>query len=326
MKRTIITGATGFVGANLARRLISQGHEVHLLLRPGHTSWRINEIKKDVELHPIDLKDIGALEALIKSIRPEWIFHLAAHGAYSWQTDVRQMVETNITGTINLVHACLKAGFESFVNTGSSSEYGFKAFAPAESEPLEPNSDYAVTKASATLFCRHMAQKHKVNLSTLRLYSVYGPYEEPRRLVPALIRLGLEGRLPPLASPTAAHDFVYVGDVCDAYLLAATQSSAESGAIYNVGTGQQTTLREAVEVARRLLSLRGEPVWNSMPDREWDTTHWAANSEKIQRELGWHTRHTFEQGFARTLDWFRNHTGMQELYKHLSLPTGAKPS
>lgn len=323
MTRSIITGATGFVGANLARRLLVEGHEVHLLVRPSRASWRIADIASEVELHEVDLADKDSLDRIVHSIRPERIFHLAAHGAYASQADEYRMVETNIVGTINLMNACLKAGFESFVNTGTSSEYGFKSSAPSETDSLEPNSSYAVTKASATLFCRHTAQKHRVNLSTLRLYSVYGPYEEPARLMPALILRGLRGELPPLVNPEAAHDFVYVDDVCDAYLLAAAQSSDEYGAIYNVGTGKQFTLREVVEVARSLMAIPFEPEWNSMPGRDWDTASWVANNEKIRRELGWRPRHTFEQGFTGMLDWFRGNPEIQELYIQLLKQAGA---
>jgi nucleoside-diphosphate-sugar epimerase len=130
-------------------------------------------------MHTGDFADAEGLMRLVGTIRPEWIFHLAAHGAYATQTNLSQMVQTNIVGTINLVEACLRSGFEAFVNTGSSSEYGFKDDAPTETTWLEPNSHYAVTKAAATLFCRYTAQSHDVHLPTLRLYSVYGPYEEP---------------------------------------------------------------------------------------------------------------------------------------------------
>jgi nucleoside-diphosphate-sugar epimerase len=317
MKRSIVTGGTGFVGANLARRLIKEGREVHLLVRPRHAPWRIAEIKRDVELHEVDLSDGDAVERVVSAIRPEWIFHLAAYGAYSSQRDTRRMVETNIVGTMNLLNSCLKTGFGAFVNTGTSSEYGFKSHAPSEEELLEPNSDYAVTKASATLLCRHTAQKHRANISTLRLYSVYGAYEEPTRLIPALVLSGLEGGWPPLADPETAHDFVYVEDVCDAYLLAATHAGHEHGAVYNVGTAEQTSLREVVEAARRVLAIKAEPAWNSMPGRSWDTRHWAANNEKIRKELGWQPRHTFEQGFRRTTEWFRDRPEFLELYKRL---------
>src|SRR5207237_854558 len=141
---------------------------------------------------------------------------------YSSQTDLSQMVRTNFTSTINLVESCLKTGFEVFVNTGSSSEYGFKNHAPSEDEAIEPNSDYAVSKAVATLYCRHKARQKNVHIPTLRLYSIYGPYEEPTRLMPALLIRGLSGELPPLVNPDIARDYVYTEDAVDAFLLAAT--------------------------------------------------------------------------------------------------------
>ena len=306
MKRIILTGASGFVGANLARRLLHDGHELHLFLRRNHHLWRIAAIQNDVQLHETDLSDEESLVRIVESIRPEWIFHLAAYGAYSTQTDLRRMVWTNILGTMNLVQACLKTGFEAFVNTGSSSEYGFKDHAPAEDESLEPNSPYAVTKASATLFCRHIARSRQVHLPTLRLYSIYGPYEEPSRLIPTLIVHGLNCKLPPLVSPETARDFVYVDDVVEAYLLAATQSSFEEyGAVYNVGSGIQTTLREVVEVARRVMNIEDEPEWGSMPARQWDTQVWISDSSKIRNALGWQPRFTLEQGLRATINWLK---------------------
>lgn len=314
MKRVLLTGATGFVGANLARRLLDDGHEVHLLVRPVHSGWRIEDVREHVRLHEASLEDSESLARIVSRIRPDWIFHLAAHGAYPSQTDVREMVSTNITGTMNLVEACLKTGFEAFVNTGSSSEYGFKDHAPSEEERLEPNSDYGVTKASATLFCRHTAQKHGVHLPTLRLYSVYGPYEEPTRLLPSLIVKGLSGKLPPLVSPDIARDYVYVDDVSDAYLLAATRPAEELGAIYNVGTGRQTSLSEVVLVARHALNIEAEPQWGSMPERQWDTNVWVADSRKIQETLGWRPQHSFEQGFLKMLGWFRGNPALWNIY------------
>ena len=251
-KRVIITGATGFVGANLARRLLRDGHELHLLVRRNYTTWRIETIRFDVQIHEIDLNDSDKLTNLVIQIHPDRIFHLAAYGAYSSQNDYRKMIQTNFMETANLVEACLKTDFEAFINTGSSSEYGFKDHAPDETEWLEPNSYYAVTKASASLFCRYVAQSQGLNIITLRLYSVYGPREEPTRLIPTLVMRGLQGKLPPLVSPDVCRDFVYVDDVCRAYLMAAASDKAERGAIYNVGTGVLTSMKEVVEAAKSL--------------------------------------------------------------------------
>jgi nucleoside-diphosphate-sugar epimerase len=303
MKRVMLTGGTGFVGANLTRRLLQEGHEIHLLVRPNYTQWRIQDIQTDIHLHKVALNDEEQLTSCVKKIRPDWVFHLAVHGAYPFQTELRQIVQTNIIGTINLVEACLNVGFETFVNTGSSSEYGYKDHAPSESAWLEPNSYYAVTKSSATLFCRYTAQSRGCHIPTLRLYSVYGPYEEPTRLMPTLIQQGLQGKLPPLVSPEVARDYVYVGDVVEAYLLAAAQPCQEPGGIYNVGTGIQTSLREVVDVVRRVMGITIEPEWGVMPNRQWDTNVWVADNRKIRSELGWQPRYTFEQGFRLMLNW-----------------------
>ena len=313
MKRAIITGATGFVGANLAWRLLRDGHEVHLLIRPACDRWRIEAIGRDAAFHSADLHDPAAVADAVAGIRPEWVFHLAAYGAYSFQNDREEMVRTNVQGTLNLLEACLKTGFEAFVNTGSSSEYGFKDHAPKETEPVEPNSDYAVTKAGATYFCGQMARRHDVRVPTLRLYSVYGPYEEPTRLMPMLIVRGLHDELPPLVGPELAHDYVAVEDVCNAYLLAAR--SGGNDAVYNVGTGVQTTMRRAVEVARKVLNIKAEPKWGSMPNRSWDTAVWVSDPEKIQKELGWKPQTAFEEGFRRMADWLRSDPEMLKRYE-----------
>ncbi len=315
MKRVIVTGATGFVGANLARRLLQEGHEVHLLVRQGFAPWRIEAIRADVSLHEVDLGDRESLLPVIDEIRPDWVFHLATHGAYSSQNDLSQIVRTNILGTVNLVEACLKSGFEAFVNTGSSSEYGFKDHAPSEKEWLEPNSYYAVGKASATLFCRHTAQSRGVLLPTLRLYSVYGPYEEPARLMPALIVRGLRGELPPLVNPDVARDYVYVDDICEAYLLAATRTGQEPGAVYNLGTGVQTSLGEVVSTARRLMNITAEPQWGAMPNRQWDTSVWVADHRKALDELGWRPEFTFERGLGRMHGWFLENPELLRFYE-----------
>jgi dolichol-phosphate mannosyltransferase len=303
MKRALLTGGTGFVGANLARRLLRDGHEVHLLVRPGHRPWRLAGLTGRVHLHAADLADA---DAVVRAVRPQWVFHLAAHGAYPEQTDFRQMVRTNVAGTVALVEACLRTGFEAFVHAGSSSEYGFKDHAPGEDEAPEPNSHYAVTKAAATHYCSHVAHSQRVPLVTLRLYSVYGPFEEPTRLIPTLIRHGLRGELPPLVNPEICRDFVYVEDVCEAFILAA-RGAREPGTVYNVGSGVQVRLREVVDLARRLLNVRNEPRWGSMPNRAWDTTVWVADARRIRRELGWQPRYTLADGLRLTVEWVRSH-------------------
>ena len=152
-------------------------------------------------------------------------------------------------------------------------------------------------------------------MPTLRLYSVYGPYEEPSRLMPTLIVHALAGKLPRLADPETTRDYVYVDDVCEAYLMAATRTSDDFGAIYNVGTGTQISLRELVERVSRTLDVVAEPRWGSMPGRSWDTRVWVAQTRKIRSELGWRPRHTVDQGIRETVRWFQSHPQALHWYR-----------
>ncbi len=307
IKTVLITGGTGFVGANLVRQLVKDGHRVHLFVRPGYQDWRLREVLPDLQLHTLDLLDHQTLRREVGIIKPEWIFHLAAYGAYSWQDGLGQAIETNFLATVRLVEACRATAFEVFINTGSSSEYGLKSHPASEDDLLEPNSYYALTKASASMFCRYTAQRFNLPIYTLRLYSVFGPYEEPGRLIPKLIVKGLQGQLPALADPDIARDFIFADDVTRAYLwLANAPGTPEPGQVYNVGSGRQTTLRELVETTREIFQIDSEPVWGSMQNRAWDTNIWVANNAKL-RAAGWSPENDFRTGYLKTIDWFKQH-------------------
>jgi dolichol-phosphate mannosyltransferase len=301
--RSLVTGAAGFIGAALARRLIARGDAVTLVAGPGSDPWRLEQLRDDAAVTEVDLRDADAVARTLQEAAPELVFHLAAHGAYSWQRSLPRMIETNVAGFANVAEAALDAGARAIVAAGSSSEYGLKDHAPPEHELPEPNSAYAVTKASATLLGGWLARQRDAAITTLRLYSAYGPWEEPRRLMPALVAAGLDRRLPPLADPAIARDFVYVEDVADAFLLAAERAQPGAGAVYNVGSGRQTTLRELAEIARRVYGIEEQPAWAAFPARDWDTDVWVADARRAADELDWHARTPLDAGLAAFARW-----------------------
>ena len=319
VRRVLITGATGFVGINVARRMIARGHDVHCLVRASHRAWRLPELEGAAALHVADLLDPAEIDALLGAVRPQWLLHLAAYGAYASQSDARTCVRTNVEGSVNLIDAAARHGVERFVNTGSSSEYGFKDHAPDEDEALEPNSLYAVTKAAATAYACYAARSGRLHATTLRLYSVYGPYEEPTRLIPTLVVHGLNGAFPPLVAPETARDFVYVDDVLAAY-EAALRAEIPPGRVFNVGTGTQTTLRTAAGVGRSYFGITAEPDWGSMASRTWDTTAWVANIARARAELGWAPSTPFEEGFRRTATWLSESRERRSFYETARTP------
>jgi dolichol-phosphate mannosyltransferase len=312
--RALVTGAAGFLGANLVRRLHVAGHEVIALTRSRETAWRLEEVVAEVRLLELDLRDTAALEQVVATTEPQWIFHLAAHGAYSWQGDLAQMIAVNVAATAALLRAARAAGVQAFVNAGSSSEYGLKSHAPREDEWLEPNSHYAVTKAAGTHLTA-LAAAEGLPAVTLRLYSIYGPWEEPGRLVPALVREATRGGLPPLVGPQTARDFVYVEDCCEALLRAAERGApAGPGSTLNVGSGVQTRLDELVEVARGALGVTVLPEWGTMGQREWDTNVWVSDPRAASELLDWKAATGLGDGLARTAAWLRERPQLWERY------------
>lgn len=316
--RAVLTGASGFVGANLAMRLLRDGHEVHLFLRPESKLWRLEPIIESVRIHNIDLRDAEAVQTAIHTLQPDWVMHLATYGAYSHQTDLHRMIDTNISGTSHLLNACRNSSVQAFINTGSSSEYGLQPRPTMETDRLDPNSYYAVTKAAATHLSSYLSQQLDIPVTTLRLYSVYGPYEEPGRLIPNLLRFGLDGRYPPLVRADTARDFVYIDDVIDAYMAVIARRDVQPGqqlgrAIYNVGSGRQATLGEIVDLVREQIGLTDPPVWGGMEQRHWDTNSWVGDNTRMRQDFGWTPRHSLVEGLSKTLGWMRDHSNLYPL-------------
>jgi len=314
MKRALVVGASGFVGSHLARRLLRDGHDVHLLLRVTSQTWRLDDILPHVHVSRAELADTGALRAVVESVKPEWVFNCVGSGIASYARSNTDILLADFAGAVNLVRVCAEQGFDAFVHSGSSTEYGFKDHAPAESEPCEPNSVHGAAKAMATDFCRRFAKENAAFIVTLRLYTVYGPFESPRRLIPRCVAFGLRNTLPRLARPSLAHDFVHVDDVVNAYVLAAANANRAPGAIYNVGSGAQSSLRDVVDIVRRRMGLTVEPRWGSMPDRLYDTEIWKADNFRVRSELGWAPTIALETGIGRFYEWLKASDALIEYY------------
>jgi len=298
-----VTGAGGFIGANVVRRLMDDDLEAHAVVQPGSDSWRLRGIDQLVT-HDCSVDDAAAVDDLVRSVKPNWVFHLAAHGAYAHQTDFRRMVAANILGTFNLLDALDRDGCcEGFVHTGSSSEYGLKDHAPQENERVAPNSTYAVTKCAATHGVTTWAHRTGMPAVTVRLYSIYGPWEEPTRLLPRLVGAAMGGTLPPLVAPSTARDFVWVGDAVEGIIRAARSAERRPGAVWNLGSGAQTTLEELVAIVRRVFAVVEEPTWGSMANRAWDTDRWIADARLASEQLKWRAKTPLDAGVQEFGAW-----------------------
>jgi nucleoside-diphosphate-sugar epimerase len=302
----LVTGASGFIGSHLVRRLAETGADVHVFLRSSSDTRRLGDLPGRLERHDADLTDPASLRTAVRRVRPRTVFHCASWGGHPGQTDGTTIFGTNLAGTFHLLAACEEAGFDRFVHTGSSSEYGMKTAPMSEEDEPAPVDAYGASKAGATLWCRAAAISRGLPVVTLRLFSPYGPWDDPVRLIPAAARAFLEGRSLQLASPSGARDFVHVDDVVDACLLAATVPSA-AGEIINVGSGRQATAGEVVGILSRLIPSAPPPSWGVISPRAGSSV-WVADIGKARRILGWEPKVPLEEGLRQTVEWIRNET------------------
>ena len=307
----VITGCSGFVGANLAVAVAARGVRVIGVESPSAADWRTRAMPK-LEMERLDLCRRADVLAFVERVQPLAIYNCAAYGAYSVQADPQRIFEVNLLAVRYLLEAARSvSGFQAFVQAGSSSEYGFNCSAPREDAATEPDSDYAVSKVAATQLVRMYAQKYGVPGFVLRLYSVYGPYEDFSRLIPSLLTHAREGRFPPLVNPTISRDFVYVADVVRAFeAVLANSHQLKPGEIFNVGSGHPTTLAELVQLVREQFGIRAEPVWGSMPDRSWDHPGWFADPAKAASALGWRSSTSLREGLAASVRWLEENPAL----------------
>lgn len=310
-ERIFLTGAAGFIGANLLRRLLQEKKSVHILLKQHTDTWRIADLLSDqnLHLHIGTLTDEGKLLPLLLSISPQVIYHCAARGAYSDQDNVEEIFSTNTIGTLHLLEAARHFPLQLFVFTGSSSEYGTpvfheseNSFAMQEKQLCQPDSLYAVSKLAASHLCQQYARQFDVPTIVLRLFSVYGPWERPSRLLPTLLSAAESGNSVEMAEPETVRDFIYVDDVVE-LCLQVEKLKKQVGNIFNVGTGVQTNLAKVCETVEKITQKSLQIHWHAFPSKRWDKQHWYANMKETHETLQWKASESFESGLQKMWEW-----------------------
>ncbi|WP_143156701.1 NAD-dependent epimerase/dehydratase family protein [Caldanaerobius fijiensis] len=304
----LITGATGFIGANIVRSFLDENNEIHIIVRETSNLWRLNDIVKDIIIHYCDINDSDKVERVISALKPDIIIHNAIYGGYPFQKDSMKIINTNFLGTVNLLNACIGYGFKCFINTGSSSEYGGKNKPMSENDLLEPIDDYGVAKAAATLYCQSIARRYNLPVFTLRLFSPYGYYEEPTRLIPYIITSCLRNEDIKLSNPNPVRDFIFIEDVIEAYKTVIKNAQyLTHGDIFNIGTGKQYTVKEVFETIKEIIGYNKEPLWGTAEGRVSDTFKiWKADVTKSKEKLGWEATHSLKEGLTKNINWFTN--------------------
>ena len=298
----LVTGASGFVGANLFKMLAAVRNDVYAVVQRDKV-WRLAEVM-DERVIAVDINDYAATKNLVNSVNPQTVFDCVAYGAYSFEEDTNLIYQTNFQAIVNLVSLLATRPFSAFIHAGSSSEYGTNCAAPSEDSVCEPNSPYAVSKVAIAGYLRFMGKQREFPCVNLRLYAVYGPLEDTSRLFPNLIRQALAGNLPPFVDPHTSRDFIHVDEVCAAFIMAAAKMHPGLyGENFNIGTGIKTTIAELADVARHVFDVAAKPQFGAMKGRAWDLADWYADPRKAIEHLGWKPHVGLDEGLRSMALW-----------------------
>ena len=306
-KRVLITGASGFIGSHLTKRLVDNGYDVHALTSAVSSVYpaRLIELRDRVTLHEGNLIDRSAMDAVVEEARPEIVWHLGAytHVGKSWHR-VDECIQANVQGTVNLLQALDGSGYERFVYTGTSEIYGNVDVPFREDVLVNPISPYSVSKYAGERYCRMFHEGHGWPVVMLRPFNAYGPAQTPDRVIPEIIVRSLRGQELKMTQGRQKREFNYVEDLAEGFELAGTVPGIE-GELINLGCGEDVSMRDLAMMVVDLLGNPVEPQFGALPDRPTEIWRMYCDNTKARTLLGWSPRHTLEDGLAKTIEWYR---------------------
>ena len=290
----LVTGASGFIGSHLCRRLCSSGAVVHAISRRKHSASENRQ-----RWWQGDLAETTAVRDLVRVIKPDIIFHLASHvvGARDLDT-VMPTFHSNLMSTVNLLTAAAEVGCRRIVLTGSLEEPE-----PGDSDAV-PCSPYAAAKWAGNAYARMFHALYQLPIVILRVFMVYGPAQQDlRKLIPYVILTLLQGEIPKLTSGHRQIDWIYVDDVVEAFLAVVRAADVEGHTI-DVGSGELTTIRSVVEHLVRLINPNIAPTFGALPDRPLEQVR-VAQPAQAYAMMGWKPTTPLEEGLRHTATWYQ---------------------
>lgn len=288
-----MTGARGFIGSHLCKRLIAEGHEVHGVSRRAARSSDGDPMK----WWQADLASYERTCALLQEIRPDVVFHLASRVTGSRElSQVVPLFQANLASTVNVLTSCAELGRIRVVLAGSSEE-----------PPLgnaTPCSPYAAAKSSGTSYARMFHSLFRLPVLVARIFMTYGPGQaDVQKLVPYTITSLLQGKRPQLSRGLRLVDWIFIDDVVEGLIRAALMPHTEQVTL-DLGSGSLTSIRALVEQIIEIIGVGATADFGALPDRAMEPER-AADVDATERFLHWKPQKVLREGIEETVDWYR---------------------
>lgn len=313
----LVTGAGGFIGSHLVEELARRGARVRAFLHYGVAGdrglleWAEPDVLDAVEFVSGDLRDADTIARAVAG--SDGVFHLGALVGipYSYRSP-RDVVETNVIGTLNVLQACRDTNVSRLVHTSTSEVYGSARTVPIrEDHPLQGQSPYSATKIGADHLVESFWRSFGLPATIVRPFNTYGPRQSARAIIPTVISQALAGEVLRLGSLAPTRDFNFVADTVAGFIQVA-ECDAALGDVFNLGTGRETSIGELIGIVGDLV---GRPlVIEEDPQRlrpeASEVTRLVADASKVHERCGWSSAVSLEEGLRRTVDWVAEHRGL----------------
>jgi UDP-glucose 4-epimerase len=306
--KILITGATGFIGSHLTRKLLKENYILGIIKRENSDLWRINGIIDKLTLYDADISETEKIMEIFSDFKPDILIHLATYYTVEHTpSEIPVITRTNVTGTLNLLEASKENSVDLFINTSSCFVYSVSDDKISEDAELNPLNLYALSKIESEQACALYSEKYHLKTITFRLFPPYGPADNPSKLIPFIIKNLLEDKKLEMTSGKQEWDFIYVEDVVDAYLkLIKNYGKIKSNEIFNLGTGKSTSIREVLNILNRFIGGQGEAIWGAIPHRKNEIWNIRADISKSDKILNWEPKTALEDGLKLTFDWYKS--------------------
>ena len=293
-QKILVTGASGFIGPHLCRRLCRSGADVHAISRKAYSS---NE--NCPHWWHGDLTDISTVHNLLNTIRPDVIFHMA--GRADGTRDLELVLPTfhsNLTTTVNLLTVATEIGCRRILLPGSLEE------PDVANTEVVPSSPYASSKWASSAYARMFHKLYKTPIVILRVFMTYGPgKQDTRKLIPYVVTSLLSGQTPKLSSGQRKIDWIYIDDVIDG-LISAAQAPDVEGRMIDLGSGSLVSIQTIVKQLVNMTDSNLKPLFGTAPDRPMEQVR-VANTANTRALIGWKPKTPLERGLKYTVNWYR---------------------
>lgn len=301
--RVLVTGAAGFIGSHLTRRVVQEGHEVWAAILPGESADRLTDVLDRLSVVAADLRDAHAVRELVSAARPECAIHLAWYAVPGQYWTAPENLDC-VAMSLNLAQALATVACRRLVAAGSCAEYDWDyGFLSEDITPLRPRTLYGACKNATRQILQVYCRQLSMSFAWTRFFYLYGPSEVRARLVPSVILALLRGQTARCTDGNQMRDFLCVEDVASS-VWAVAKSELEGPV--NIGSGQPTKVRELVAILGRILQGSERIAFGAVPTDPAEPPCLFADVRKLRQSTGWAPAWTLEDGLRHTVDWWRD--------------------